>query len=137
MILTHLYYQVYRGLHPFTALLNGDRTTGITLIRMNEHMDEGDILYQIAINIEPKDNLGSLTQKLSDIGAKAMIDFLHNNFIPKNIEATPQNHDEASYAKKITKEELLIELGTGTILFIIKFVRIHQNRCLSLLNNRR
>ena len=129
----------YRGASPIhTALLNGDRTTGITLIRMNEHMDEGDILYQIAINIEPKDNLGSLTQKLSDIGAKAMIDFLHNNFIPKNIEATPQNHDEASYAKKITKEELLIELGTGHNIIHNK-IRAYSPKpgAYTLLNNRR
>ena len=100
----------YRGASPIhTALLNGDQVTGITLIKMNEGMDEGDVLYQVELPIDPMDNLGSLTEKLSRLGASAMIEFIKACFLTNKIMLTPQNHDLSSYTKKIDKSDLLVD----------------------------
>ncbi|RAP24116.1 methionyl-tRNA formyltransferase [Candidatus Marinamargulisbacteria bacterium SCGC AG-343-K17] len=105
----------YRGASPIhTALLNGDDTTGITLIKMNEAMDEGDILVQVELSIDPLDNLGTLTDKLSQLGAQTMIEFIHNCFLPKNITLTPQNNNMASYTKKIDKADLLLDTNENS-----------------------
>jgi len=57
---------LYRGPSPMQwALLNGDTVTGITLIRMNEKMDEGDIVSQEKVTIEKDDDCITLSKRLS------------------------------------------------------------------------
>lgn len=99
----------YRGASPIhTALLNGDDETGVTLIKMNEKMDEGDVLSQVKLPISSDDNLGSLTQKLSHLGADTLKSFIFNNFLSNRITLTPQDETMATYTKKIDKADLLI-----------------------------
>jgi methionyl-tRNA formyltransferase len=99
----------YRGASPIhTALLNGDEETGITLIKMNEKMDEGDILSQVHLPISSDDNLGSLTQKLSYLGAETLKSFILNHFLANSITLTAQDETRATYTKKIEKDDLLI-----------------------------
>lgn len=63
----------YRGAAPINhALINGDRTTGITSILMNSRMDAGDILLQKEIPIGPEENAGELKQRLGLLGAELM-----------------------------------------------------------------
>jgi methionyl-tRNA formyltransferase len=95
----------YRGASPIqAAILNGDKETGVTIMLVNEKMDEGDILTQKTITITDNDNFGSLHNKLSVLGTNLLIETL-----PKwlNEEIVPQKQDEsqATYCKLITKED--------------------------------
>ena len=97
----------YRGASPIqTSLLNQDSKTGVTLIHMNENLDEGPILDIQSIPINPSDNFQSLHDSLATLSATAITkisqDFLENN-LPKE---TPQDHKNATYCKKIQKKDL-------------------------------
>jgi len=93
----------YRGASPIhAALLNGDSKTGITLIKMNEKMDEGDILSIYERPLSEKDNFQDVHDSLSQLSAKACID-LANTF--PNITATPQNHSQASVCHKLRSSD--------------------------------
>ena len=67
----------YRGAAPIQyAVINGDEYSGVTTMMMNEGLDTGDILIQKKVQIAPKETGGSLFDKLSTIGAEALIETL-------------------------------------------------------------
>ncbi|RAP39051.1 methionyl-tRNA formyltransferase [Candidatus Marinamargulisbacteria bacterium SCGC AAA071-K20] len=102
----------YRGASPIhSALLNQDEETGITLIKMNEKMDEGDVLEVKNITIEDNDNLNTLENKLALISAKQIVNYLQLNQDLQNAVLAPQNKEKASYCYKITKEDLSLNLS--------------------------
>lgn len=106
----------YRGASPIhTALLNGDDETGVTLIKMNEKMDEGEILSQVKSPISSVDNLGSLTNSLSYLGAETLKSFILHNFLSNSIKLTPQDEVLATYTKKIDKADLLITSSDNVV----------------------
>ncbi|MCH7541478.1 methionyl-tRNA formyltransferase [Patescibacteria group bacterium] len=95
----------YRGASPITAaLLNGDKTTGVTIMKMNEKMDEGDVLATAKLRISSKDTAESLSLKLADVGAKLIHHVLHLAATAK-IKPKPQNHKKATYTKQMQKED--------------------------------
>lgn len=99
----------YRGASPIqSALMNGDKETGNTLIRMNEKMDEGHILKTTVLPILNDDTLESLSEKLSNNAALLIVDFIQTDFINDTYQEKPQNHNHATYTKKIAKDELEI-----------------------------
>lgn len=64
----------YRGAAPIQwAILNGDKTTGVTTIYMNEKMDEGDMILKEEIDIEEYETTGELWNRLSTIGAELLL----------------------------------------------------------------
>lgn len=64
----------YRGPTPIeTAVMNGDKKTGVTTMYMNENMDEGDILLQKEVEIGENETAGNLWDRLSKIGAELLI----------------------------------------------------------------
>ncbi len=89
----------YRGASPIhSSLLNGDTETGITVIHMNEKMDEGDCLLSKAITIKPTDTLQTLHNKLRSLCAEALIETLQQKIITPCV----QQHEKASYCQKLT-----------------------------------
>lgn len=95
----------YRGPTPAqTAILNGDKETGVTIIQLDEQIDHGPILAQKQSTIERDDSAKSLYEKLFKEGAKLTLDVLnkfeHNLNTPK-----AQDHDLATYTKTLTREE--------------------------------
>jgi methionyl-tRNA formyltransferase len=95
----------YRGPSPIQwALLNGDAETGITLIRMNETMDAGNILYQEPMVIESGDNTITLSERLSRRSAEILIDFLHEIDLNGLQEGLAQDHEQATFTPILTKE---------------------------------
>ena len=63
----------YRGASPIhAALLNNEKTTGITLFKISAKMDTGDIYYTFPIEINDKDNLKSLHDKLADLSVTSV-----------------------------------------------------------------
>jgi methionyl-tRNA formyltransferase len=93
----------YRGASPVQwALLNGEIKTGITIMELNEKMDEGDILSQKEIDILPDESADRLESRLAEAGAEMLV-----KTIAEIEEITPakQDHSLATYAPKIKKED--------------------------------
>lgn len=99
----------YRGAAPINwAIANGDKETGVTIIRMNEKMDEGDIILQEAVLINEEDDAISLSGKLSKKGVSMILDavrLIGNS----DAEFRPQENNNATYAPKLKKEDGLID----------------------------
>ena len=94
----------YRGAAPINwAIINGEKTTGITTMLMDEGMDTGDILLKKEIEIGEDDTSVELSQKLSAIGAELLIETIEKG---ENDEITPikQNDSEATSAPIIKKD---------------------------------
>lgn len=95
----------YRGASPIQcAILNGDKKTGITIMEMDERMDEGSIITQKEIEIDNNDTASSLHNKLSDLGVDLLLETLPKIF-KKEIKYTPQDHSQATYTKILKKED--------------------------------
>ncbi len=95
----------YRGADPITwAILNGEDKTGITIMEMNEFMDEGDIILSEETVIEKDDNYETLYNKLSN-QAVPMLNKVLNDFKNNSIMKVPQEHNLATYTRKITRED--------------------------------
>ena len=92
------------------SIINGDSKTGITIMYMNEKMDEGDILYQEEVEILDTDNVETLHDKLSVLGSKMIIDF-----IPRlesgDFTAIKQNNEEATYGYNVTRGDEHIDFN--------------------------
>lgn len=94
----------YRGAAPIQwAIINGEKETGVTTFALEDKVDTGNVYLQEKINIDDTDDLGSLHDKLSLIGADVVLDTVNliesENFILKQ-----QDNSHASPAPKITKE---------------------------------
>ena len=112
----------WRGASPIqSAILTGDEKTGITIMLINEKMDEGPILESRKLKIENR-NYKELGNKLSDLGAKLLIETIPK-WINSEIKPQEQNHSKATYCKKITKEDGLIDLNTESSEIIEKKIR--------------
>ena len=95
----------FRGASPVaSAILAGDEFTGVSLMVMDEGLDTGPILARAQIPIAASDTTGSLTAKLSWLGARLLLEVLPHWF---RGELTPQPQDEAkaTYCTEITKKE--------------------------------
>ena len=102
----------YRGASPIqSALLNGDTTTGVTVIKLNEFMDEGDMLRKMELQIDASMNCGEVTRKLSELAAECCVDFINKDFLVNDVKSTTQDKSQATYCSKIQKEDLLIAYG--------------------------
>lgn len=105
----------YRGGAPIQrALINGDKTTGITIMYMDAKMDTGDIISSAKLNIEEEDTSDTLFEKLSHLGASLLEETLPS-IINRTNEREKQNDEEATYAYNITKEEELINFRNKAI----------------------
>lgn len=98
----------YRGAAPINrAIAAGEKETGITVIKMNEKMDEGDILLKESLTIGGDDAI-TLSKKLSKMGAEAIlksIDLIKNN----RANFTKQDDLQATYAPKLKKEDGFVD----------------------------
>ena len=93
----------YRGASPIQwAVLNGDKETGITAMMMDEVMDTGDILEKRVIALEKKETGGSLFDRLSMLGGELILSTL-DKMEKGTLVRTPQDHEAATYVKKIPK----------------------------------
>ena len=101
----------YRGGAPIHhAIMNGDTETGITIMYMDEGMDSGDIIKKATIIIEKQDNLESLSNKLSLLGKKIIIETLPSIINGTN-KREKQNIDEVTFAPIIKRTDELIDFN--------------------------
>lgn len=99
----------YRGSSPIqTAILNGDKTTGVTIIKMDEKMDHGPILFQVEEQVLPDDTFESLAKRLFSISANSI-----SSDITRYIEGQTgvvQDESKATYTKLFTKQDGYLDL---------------------------
>lgn len=94
----------YRGATPLqTALLNGDKVTGVTIMKVAKEVDSGDILLQREFEIKDEYYL-ELEEKLALLGGEMASEALKLVESGKAI-FTPQDNDKATFVKKISKED--------------------------------
>jgi methionyl-tRNA formyltransferase len=95
----------YRGPSPIqTAILNGDKETGITIMLMDQEMDHGPIIAQDRCKIGETTTCQELEKILANQGAKLLIETIPK-WIKREIKAKEQDHSKASYTKIIKKED--------------------------------
>ena len=95
----------WRGAAPIQrAIQAGDRQTGITIMQMDEGLDTGAMISKWITEISPQDTGGSLHDRLSQLGATAILDYLeHLN--DRSLVPEPQDSSLACYARKLNKAE--------------------------------
>ena len=99
----------YRGAAPIQwAVLNGEPETGVTIMQMNERMDEGDVYLQRTTPIGVDETYGALQARLAGIGAAALRDALAG-LAAGSLVATPQDHAGATLAPLTHKEQGAID----------------------------
>ena len=99
----------YRGAGPIQwSIINGEKTTGITIMQMAKGLDSGDMICKEEVEITPEETYGTLNEKLAYIGGNLLINTLED--IAKGIAVkTPQEHEASTYAPMIKKETELID----------------------------
>jgi len=98
----------YRGASPINrAIIDGENKTGITTMLMDEGMDTGPVLLQEELEIRPDDTAGSLSNRLSHLGANLIIKTLEE-LERGNVKPVPQSV-ESSYAPMMKKTDGLID----------------------------
>tara|TARA_B100001250_G_C19788534_1_gene785325 strand:- start:322 stop:1251 length:930 start_codon:yes stop_codon:yes gene_type:complete len=99
----------WRGAAPIQrSIMSQDKETGISVMKINENLDEGDISHIFKINIEENENAQSLGERLSILASKNISDVI-DGILDKEINFKPQDHSKATYAEKIKKVEGLID----------------------------
>jgi len=95
----------YRGAACIqAAILNGDKESGATIIKMNIGLDKGPILAQKKLEIKNHWTSGILYSKISKLGAEILIPAL-KNYIQGKIKPIPQDNTKASYVGLIQKQD--------------------------------
>ena len=95
----------YRGPAPIQwAVINREKETGVTLMLMDKGLDTGDMLLSASVPILRDDTSGSLHDRLALLGADLLIQTL-NYYEVHRKNATPQVHEQASYAPLLRKED--------------------------------
>tara|TARA_Y100001970_G_scaffold276621_1_gene379560 strand:+ start:563 stop:1486 length:924 start_codon:yes stop_codon:yes gene_type:complete len=95
----------WRGAAPIQrSIMNLDKETGISIMKINENLDEGPVCNQFSLKISEKMNSEELSEKLSLLASEKILDVLDNVYEEK-IKFLDQDHSKATYAKKIKKIE--------------------------------
>lgn len=98
----------YRGASPVeSAILNGDKITGVSIQQMEYKMDSGPLIATVETKIEETETAPELRKRLIQIGGDLLCQILPK-IINKEISPTPQNEDKATFCKKIKKEDGLV-----------------------------
>lgn len=89
------------------AVINGESQSGVTLMKMVKKMDAGDIITQLACELDPRETMSSLYVKLEQLA----YNIIQRDFVKLcqvNVPSTPQNEEEATFGYNITKEEEIL-----------------------------
>jgi methionyl-tRNA formyltransferase len=99
----------YRGAAPINwAIINGDKTTGVTTFFLDKSVDTGKIIEQREIEITDDDNAGTLHDKLKDLGAETVLSTV-KKIESGTVELITQDNSKASKAPKIFKDDCRID----------------------------
>ena len=95
----------WRGAAPIQrSIMNLDKETGISIMKLNENLDEGPVCNQYVIELDDEINAEDLSEKLSQLASNKILDIL-DNINESKIKFIDQDHSKATYAKKVQKNE--------------------------------
>ena len=105
----------HRGAAPIQwAILQGDSETGVTLMKMDEGLDTGDLIAVSRTTIQATDNSQTLHDRLAELGASLLISTLPD-YVGGSITAKPQDNSLSTYARKIVKDDGRIDWSLPSI----------------------
>jgi methionyl-tRNA formyltransferase len=98
----------YRGANPIAeTILQGDSEAGVTIMKLDAGVDTGPMLLQRSIQQSKEETTGSLTLKLADLGAQALLEAIPL-WVTGKITPQPQDESKASHTRMLDKEDGLI-----------------------------
>lgn len=101
----------YRGAAPIQwAVINGEKTTGITILKSDVGMDDGNMILKREVEIGENETAGELFDRLAVVGADCMAEAL-KQLENGTITFTPQNHEEATICRMLKKEQNKIDFS--------------------------
>lgn len=94
----------YRGAAPINwAIINGEKETGVTIMKVELGLDTGDMISKGTVEILEEDDASSIHDKLSQLGGKLLVSTLRD-IVDKKAVYTKQNDEESSYAPMLSKD---------------------------------
>ena len=116
-----------RGAAPIQrSIINLEKETGISIMRIGEKLDTGPVCNSYKINIMADDNSETIAEKLSKLASEKILDNI-DKILEDKIEFKEQNHKEATYAAKIEKTEGKIEWSETAEKIIGKINGLYSN----------
>jgi len=110
----------WRGAAPIQrSIMNLDKETGITIMKIAEQLDTGPICNTYKINLENNLNAQDISEQLSSLAAEKILDNI-DNILDDKAKFIEQNHAQATYASKIQKLEGKIDWGENALNIIGK-----------------
>ncbi len=105
----------WRGATPIQrALLAGDRDTGVSIMQMDAGLDTGPVLMQEKLSILEDDTMGTLHDRLAELGAKLMAQAL-DELEAGVVKAIPQSAEGVTYAAKLNRREARVDWREGAV----------------------
>jgi len=105
----------YRGASPISAAIAaGEKETGVTIMKMDEKMDEGPVLAIKRIPVEDEDTTDTLSRRLSDLAAELIAPTM-KLYLEGNLQPAPQDHSKASYTKILDREDGRVDWTKGAV----------------------
>ncbi|MEN3033492.1 MAG: methionyl-tRNA formyltransferase, partial [Aquificaceae bacterium] len=108
---------LYRGAAPIQrAIMAGETKTGVSIMLMDEGLDTGGVILRSEEPIDEEDNLKTLSERLSQIGARKLLEGIEG-YLSGKLEPEPQDESLATYAPVILRQEarLCWRLGAKTL----------------------
>lgn len=105
----------YRGAAPLmAAILNGDEKSGVTIMKVAEKMDTGDILMQEEMELSSDETNASIEAKAIELGGRLLIETI-DRIEAGTITGVPQDDSRSTYVKMIGKEDGLIDFSEDAV----------------------
>ena len=119
----------YRGAAPIQrSLINCDKETGISFMKMDAGLDTGPVLQSIKFPIEEGTNTEDLEEIMSDISSRNIL-YVIDSIVENTFSLTEQNENESSYAPKVTKDEARIDWTKSAEEIVGKINGLCPNPC--------
>ncbi|BBA85238.1 methionyl-tRNA formyltransferase [endosymbiont of Sipalinus gigas] len=134
----------WKGPAPiYWTILSGEQVSGITIIKMNEKIDNGDIIFQKYIKLKKNETYINLYNRLSKLSSYGLVfilnKILYNNLLPINkifnIKLSKYYLIEKKYARKINKNDLEINLKEKNKNIYKKFKAFIEKKCFFYFKN--
>ena len=117
----------WRGAAPIQrAVMNLDKKTGISIMKIVEKLDAGPICNMYSIDINNNENVENISEKLSTLAAEKILDNIED-ILEDKVEFEEQKHKEATYANKIEKVEGKIDWDHSAEMIIGKINGLYPN----------
>ena len=117
----------WRGAAPIErAIMNSDEVTGISVMKIVEKLDSGPVMFKKKIALNNEINANELTNQLSEIGSQIILDCLDLIEVGK-AKFVEQDHNKATYAKKINKDESKINWNKNVVKILAQINALYQN----------